>query len=53
MTIEFEYTGHGQLAVKGPATGVVYRFEFHGQRQSVHGVDAASLRSIPSLKPSR
>lgn len=52
-TIEFEYTGYGQLTVKGPATGVVYRFETHGRRLSVHGADAASLRAIPSLKASR
>jgi hypothetical protein len=52
-TIEFEYTGHGQLTVKGPATGVTYRFETHGYRLPVHGADAASLRNIPSLKPSR
>jgi hypothetical protein len=53
VMIEFEYTGHGQLTVKGSATGVVYRFGTHGQRLSVHGADAASLRAIPSLKPSR
>ena len=52
-TIEFEYIGQGQLTVKGPATGVVYRFGTHGQRLSVHGADAASLRTIPSLKPLR
>lgn len=53
VTIDFEYTGHGQLTVKGPATGVIYRFEAHGQRLSVHGADAASLRAIPALKASR
>ena len=52
-TVEFEYTGHSQLRVKGAATGVVYRFETHGQRLPVHGADAASLRTIPSLKPLR
>ena len=53
VTTEFEYTGYGLLTVKGPATGVVYRFEAHGQRLPVHGADAAWLRTIPSLKPSR
>jgi hypothetical protein len=53
VTTEFEYIGYGQLTVKGPGTGVVYRFEAHGQRLPVHGADAASLRAIPSLKPSR
>jgi hypothetical protein len=47
---EFEYTGHSQLSVTGPMTGVVYRFQAHGQRVQVHGADAASLRSIPALK---
>jgi hypothetical protein len=46
----FEYTGHAQLTVTGPLTGVVYRFSTHGQRVRVHGADAASLKSIPSLK---
>ncbi len=44
-----EYTGHAQLTVTGPVTGVVYRFQTHGQRVSVHGADAASLYAIPSL----
>jgi hypothetical protein len=47
---EFEYTGHTQLTVRGSATGVVYRFQAHGQRVSVHGADVASLGSIPSLR---
>jgi hypothetical protein len=49
----FEYTGHAQLAVTGPLTGVVYRFSAHGQRVQVHGADAASLISIPLLKAVR
>lgn len=50
---EFEYTGHAQLTVTGPVTGVVYRFQSHGQHLSVHGADAPSLYSIPSLKAVR
>ena len=46
----FEYTGHSQLTVRGPATGVVYRFQSHGQRIAVHGADVASLHGIPSLR---
>ncbi len=51
--MEFEYTGHTQLTVTGPHTGVVYRFVAHGQRLQVHGGDVASLRSIPSLRAVR
>jgi len=47
---EFEYTGHAQLTVRGPATGIVYRFQSHGQRLAVHGVDVTSLQNVPSLR---
>lgn len=50
---EFEYTGHGQLTVTGPVTGVVYRFLSHGQRVAVQGADVASLSAVPSLKAVR
>ena len=49
----FEYTGHAQLAVAGPATGMTYRFNGHGQRVQVHAADVASLYAIPSLKAVR
>jgi hypothetical protein len=49
----FEYTGHTHLAVTGPVTGLTYRFDAHGQRLPVHGDDAASLHSVPSLKAVR
>ena len=49
MTV-FEYTGYAQLIVKGPVTGVVYRFDYHGQRAQVHGADVGSLRTIPHLR---
>ncbi len=50
---EFEYTGHGQLTVTGPITGLVYRFQRHGQRLLVHGSDVASVRAVPQLKAVR
>jgi len=50
---EFEYTGHGQLTVTGPVTGVVYRFQAHGQRLLVHGSDVASVRAVPQLRALR
>lgn len=49
----FEYTGHAQLTVRGPVTGVMYRFDHHGQRAQVHGADVASLRAIPHLRALR
>ena len=49
-SVEIEYTGHSQLSVTGPATGVVYRFSGHGQRRQVHGADVAGLRTVPSLR---
>lgn len=48
--VEFEYTGHGQLTVTGPLTGVAYQFTGHGARLRVHGSDAPSLVSVPALR---
>lgn len=50
---QFEYIGHGQLTVTGPVTGVVYRFQTHGQRLLVHGSDVASLQAVPQLRTVR
>lgn len=50
---EFVYTGHGQLDVTGPLTGVVYHFASHGARALVHGPDVPSLLYVPGLKPVR
>lgn len=51
--VEFEYDGHSQLTVIGPLTGVVYQFDSHGARLSVHGSDAPSLLSVPGIRPAR
>jgi hypothetical protein len=49
--IEFEYSGHGELTVTGPLSGVVYRFTANDRRVRVHGSDAPSLLSVPGLTP--
>lgn len=51
--MEFEYSGSAQLSVTGPLTGAVYRFRGRGARVRVDGADAASLVSVPGLKPVR
>jgi hypothetical protein len=51
--VEFEYSGHSQLAVTGPLTGVVYRFRGQGARLLVDGSDARSLVAVPGLKAIR
>lgn len=52
-SMQFEYTGHGQLTVIGPLTGQVYRFAGTGVRIVVHGPDVPSLVSVPGLRPLR
>ena len=52
-SIDFVYTGHGQLTVTGPLTGTIYRFTASGSAIRVHGADVASLVSVPGLKPLR
>lgn len=49
-SVQFEYSGQGQLVVTGPLTGMVYRFGGGVDRVSVHGSDAPSLVSVPGLK---
>lgn len=51
-SVEFEFAGQGQMVVTGPLTGTVYRFT-PGARVQVHGSDAASLVSVPGLRPAR
>jgi hypothetical protein len=48
---DFEYSGYGELTVTGPLTGTIYRFTANNRRVRVHGSDAASLLSVPGLKP--
>ena len=48
---EFEYAGSGQLTVTGPLTGTVYRFISGAGPVRVHAPDAASLVSVPGLRP--
>ncbi len=52
-SMEFEYSGQGELTVTGPLSGIVYRFTASARRVSVHGSDAPSLLSVPGLNPVR
>ena len=52
-TVEFEYSGSGELTVTGPLTGSIYRFRGQGARVPVYGADAPSLVGVPSLQPVR
>jgi len=52
-SLEFEYSGHGELTVTGPLSGVVYRFTTSDRRVRVHGSDAPSLLTVPGLRPVR
>jgi hypothetical protein len=45
-----EYVGTTSLIVRGPASGVMYRFPRPGTRMVVDGRDAAFLLAIPNLK---
>ena len=51
--VEFEYSGHGELTVTGPLSGIVYRFTANDRRVRVHGSDVPSLVSVPGLSPVR
>ena len=52
-TVEFEYSGAGELTVTGPLTGSIYRFRGQGARVPVYGADAPSLVGVPNLQPVR
>jgi hypothetical protein len=44
-----EYTGATNLTIRGPISGLVYRFVSPGARMIVDGRDAAFLLAIPHL----
>lgn len=47
----FVYTGASSLRVLGPATGVLYRFDYQGAAAWVDGLDAPHLHAVPNLRP--
>ena len=51
--VMFEFAGPRAIVVTGPLTGAVYRFSQTGARLAVHAADAASLISVPGLRPVR
>jgi hypothetical protein len=52
-TIEFEYTGQTAMTVRGPFSGLRYRFHHPGARLQVDERDANSLAAIPGLRAHR
>jgi hypothetical protein len=48
--VEFTYTGRTSLTVRGPGTGVVYRFPMAGASVRVDRRDAEALRRVPVLR---
>ena len=52
-SLEFEYTGSGQIQVTGPMTGAIYTFNGTGDRVLVHSADVASVATVPALRPVR
>jgi hypothetical protein len=49
-TVEFEYTGQTAMTVRGPFSGLRYRFHQPGARVQVDERDANSLAAIPGLQ---
>ena len=47
----FELVTARAIVVTGPCSGAVYRFAGPGARVTVHRLDAASLMSVPGLRP--
>jgi hypothetical protein len=52
-SVQFEYTGQGELTVIGPLTGQVYRFSGAGARILIQGSDVPSMVSVPGLRAAR
>ena len=53
LTVEFEYTGQTAMTVRGPFSGMRYRFHHPGARLQVDERDADSLAAIPGLRSHR
>jgi hypothetical protein len=48
--IEFEYIGRTALTVRGPATGIVYRFKRTGSKVFVRAKDSAAVAAVSQLR---
>ncbi len=48
--VMFEYFGPTRMAVKGPMTGRVYRFNNTGARVAIDRRDVPSVTAVPNLK---
>jgi hypothetical protein len=48
--LEFTYTGRTWLTVRGPGTGIVYRFPRAGASLRVDRRDAEALKRVPVLR---
>jgi hypothetical protein len=52
-SLEFEYTGTGEIQVVGPMTGTVYTFKGPGSRALVQSADAPAIAMNQTLRPLR
>ena len=48
--VMMEYTGHRGLTVKGPVSGMIYRWNVTGDRIPVDDRDASAMNGVPNLK---
>jgi hypothetical protein len=48
--VVFEYTGRSAMAVRGPFSGIVYRFERPGVALKTDPADYAVLLTVPGLR---
>jgi hypothetical protein len=48
--IMFEYVGSGQAAIRGPVSGLLYRFARQGGRLQVDARDRPGLNAMPALR---
>lgn len=48
--VEFEYVGQTAMTVRGPFSGLRYRFHYPGARLQIDPRDASSLAALPGLR---
>lgn len=48
--VEFEYIGRTALTVRGPITGIGYRFKRAGSRVFVRAKDSTAVAAVPQLR---
>ncbi len=48
--VAFEYVGRTGLTVRGPASGIVYRFPRTGSRAFVRAKDSVAIAALPQLQ---